>query len=218
MLTYIALLVQWTGSFVSAHGMTSVRWFSLDTKNTNEMTDNIIEEVLFLIKKHNDMWQKNFQIMIKKEKRGKANGCQFIPVQDAWLLYSAVWATKHWQKYIIISRAELMLVGRMCGVSLKDRRHSMDLYSLLGVWGVADGVRYDRLRWFGHLERKGVDEWVLACGNVEVAGVRCVGRSRKTWGVWKMTWNCMGCSLNGQCSEICAWRDFIHGVNVYPLA
>ena len=33
-----------------------------------------------------------------------------------------------------------------------------------------------------HLERKGVDHWVSACSNVEVAGVRCVGRGRRTWG------------------------------------
>ena len=26
------------------------------------------------------------------------------------------------------------------------------------------------LRWFGHLERKSGDDWVLACKNVEVVG------------------------------------------------
>ena len=39
----------------------------------------------------------------------------------------------------------------------------------------------DRLRWFGHLERKSVDDWVSACRKVEVAGMRCKGRNRKTW-------------------------------------
>ena len=38
-----------------------------------------------------------------------------------------------------------------------------------------------RLRWFGHVEHKSGDDWVLACRNVVVAGVRCVGRGRKTW-------------------------------------
>ena len=32
-----------------------------------------------------------------------------------------------------------------------------------------------RLRWFGHVERKSGDDWVSACRNVVVAGVRCVG-------------------------------------------
>ena len=38
-----------------------------------------------------------------------------------------------------------------------------------------------RLRWFGHVERKSGDDWVWACRNVVVAGVRCAGRGRKTW-------------------------------------
>ena len=36
----------------------------------------------------------------------------------------------------------------------------MDLYSLLGVQSVADLVRQGRLRWFRHLEPKGLDDWV----------------------------------------------------------
>ena len=31
------------------------------------------------------------------------------------------------------------------------------------------------------MERKSGDDWVSACRNVVVAGVRCVGRGRKTW-------------------------------------
>ena len=42
-------------------------------------------------------------------------------------------------------------------------------------------VRCGRLRWFGHVERKSGDDWVSACRNVVLAGVRCVGRGRKTW-------------------------------------
>ena len=41
-------------------------------------------------------------------------------------------------------------------------------------------MRHGRLRCFGHLERKSVDDWVLACGNVKMVGVRYRGRNRKT--------------------------------------
>ena len=60
----------------------------------------------------------------------------------------------------------------------------MWICSLLGVQSVADVVRRGRLRWFGHLERRSVDDWVSACRKVEVAGVGCKGRKdleRKTW-------------------------------------
>ena len=47
-----------------------------------------------------------------------------------------------------------MMVRWMCGVSLKDRKRSVDLYSFLSVHSVAKVVRRGRLRWFGHVERK----------------------------------------------------------------
>ena len=59
------------------------------------------------------------------------------------------------------------------GVSLKGRKHSVDLYSFLGVESVAEVVWRGTLRWFGHVERKNGDDWVSACRNVVVAGVRC---------------------------------------------
>ena len=80
-----------------------------------------------------------------------------------------------------LERTERMMVRWKCGVSLKDRKCSVDLYSLLGVQSVADVVRHGRLRWFGHLECRSVDDWVSAYRRVEVAGVRCKGRNRKTW-------------------------------------
>ena len=66
-----------------------------------------------------------------------------------------------------------MMVRWMCGVSLKDRNRSVDLYNLLGVQSVADLVRQGRSRWFGHLERRSVDDWVSTCRKVEVVGARC---------------------------------------------
>ena len=42
-------------------------------------------------------------------------------------------------------------------------------------------MRRGRLRWFGHVERKGVDDWVSACRNLEVGGNRGRGRPRMTW-------------------------------------
>ena len=63
-----------------------------------------------------------------------------------------------------------MMVRWMCGVSLNDRKRSEVLYSLFNIQSVAEVVKHDRLRWFGHLERKSGDDWVLACRNVMVVG------------------------------------------------
>ena len=57
-----------------------------------------------------------------------------------------------------LERAERMMVRWMCGVSLKERKRSEVLYSLLGVQCVAEVVRHGRLRWFGHVEPKNGDD------------------------------------------------------------
>ena len=82
-----------------------------------------------------------------------------------------------------LERTERMMVRWKCGVSLKDRKPSVDLYNLLGVQSMHEVVRFGRLRWFGHVDHKSGDDWVLAYRNVVVAGVRCTGRGRKTWRV-----------------------------------
>ena len=59
-----------------------------------------------------------------------------------------------------LERTERMIVRVrwMCGMTLKDRKRSVDLYSLLGVQSMAEVVRHGRLRWFGHVERKSGDD------------------------------------------------------------
>ena len=42
-------------------------------------------------------------------------------------------------------------------------------------------MRRGSLRWFGHVERKEVNDWVSACRNFEVVGCRGRGRPRMTW-------------------------------------
>ena len=61
-----------------------------------------------------------------------------------------------------------------------EKKHQSDGKPHLAPINKTMVVRCGRLRWFGHVERKSGDDWVLACRNVEVAGVRCAGRGRKT--------------------------------------
>src|SRR5664279_2443545 len=70
----------------------------------------------------------------------------------------------------------------MCGVTLKNKISSVELYSRLDVEAVSGVLRRGRLRWFGHLECKNPDDWVSACRDLEVDGVKRKERSRKTWG------------------------------------
>ena len=63
-----------------------------------------------------------------------------------------------------LGRAEFIMVRWMCGVSLKDRKRSEVLYSLLGIQSVTEVVRHGRLRWFGHVEHIRVGVGLSQCG------------------------------------------------------
>ena len=93
-------------------------------------------------------------------------------VQGVLTYGTKTWAMKA-ENLQSLGRADRMMVRWMCDVSLKDRKRSEVLYSLLGVQSVAVVVRRGRLRWFGHRERKNGDDWpdwVSTCRNEVVAG------------------------------------------------
>ena len=61
----------------------------------------------------------------------------------------------------------------------------------------------------------GVDDWVSACRNVVVAGVRCVGRGRKTWGVCVKDDIVKLLGLQPEWAIFRdVWRDFVHRVRL----
>jgi hypothetical protein len=80
-----------------------------------------------------------------------------------------------------LERTERMMVRHMCGVSLKDRKSMEDLRGRLKIESISDVIRRNRLRWFGHVERKEDNDWVKKCQHYEVKGSRGRGRGRKTW-------------------------------------
>jgi len=69
-----------------------------------------------------------------------------------------------------LERAEPIMVRSMCGVSLREEKSSDELLGRLGIMSVADVVQKGRLRWYGHVERKDVDDWVSKCRRLKVQG------------------------------------------------
>ena len=74
-------------------------------------------------------------------------------------------------------RAEMQMIRWMCGISLKDRRTNEELRRLVGVEPITTFIRSGRLRWYGHVMRKGDDDWVKKCMEYRVKG----RRPRETW-------------------------------------
>ena len=73
-------------------------------------------------------------------------------------------------------RAEMQMIRWMCGISLKGRTNE-ELRRLVGVEPITTFIRSGRLRWYGHVMRKGDEDWVKKCMEYRVEG----RRPRKTW-------------------------------------
>ena len=74
------------------------------------------------------------------------------------------------------------MIKWMCGISLKDRMTNEELRRLVGVeHSITTFIRSGRLRWYGHVMRKGDGDWVKKCMEYRVEGRRPVGRPRKIW-------------------------------------
>ena len=101
-------------------------------------------------------------------------------VQSVLVYGSETWPVKV-EDMQRLERTERMMVSWMCGVSLKSRMSSKELNARLGIEAISEIVRRGRLRWYGHIERKGSDDWVSACRDYEVVGQKSRGRGRKTW-------------------------------------
>ena len=72
------------------------------------------------------------------------------------------------------------MIRWMCGISLKDRMTNEELRRLVGVEPITPFSRSGRLRWYGHVMRKGDEDWVKKCMEYRVEGRRLVGRPRKS--------------------------------------
>ena len=77
-----------------------------------------------------------------------------------------------------LERTERMMIRWMCGVKPSDRKSNVELSSRLGMESVSDVVRRGRLRWFGHVECKESDGWMLTCRHVVVQSLKGRGCGR----------------------------------------
>ena len=73
-------------------------------------------------------------------------------------------------------RAEMQMITWVCGVSMKDRRTSEDMRRLVRVEPITTVIRSCRLRWYGHVMRKCVEDWKKKCIEFRVECRRQVGR------------------------------------------
>ncbi|PHT60418.1 Transmembrane 9 superfamily member 2 [Capsicum baccatum] len=98
------------------------------------------------------------------------------------MLYGAeCWPVKnsHIQKLKV---TEMRMLRWMCGFTRADRVRNESIWEKVGVVPVEDKLREVRLRWFGHVMRRGTDAPVLRCERLALDGFKQGrGRPKKYW-------------------------------------
>ena len=90
------------------------------------------------------------------------------------------WAVNH-QHVHKMGVAEMRMLRGMCGHTRKDKIGNEDIRGKVGVAEIVGKMRENRLRWFGHVQRRPNDAPVRRCDyGTEVQGRRGRGRPRKT--------------------------------------
>ena len=110
-----------------------------------------------------------------------------------------------------LDRTEMRMVRWMCGVSLENRKSSLELRETLGRDNLRVALRMNRQRWFGHFEKMDDNSWVKKCTHLNVAGKRDRGKPRFTWdSVVSKDMELLGLS-RADAQDCVAWRPNIWG-------
>ncbi|KAM2752269.1 hypothetical protein EV2_001336 [Malus domestica] len=101
-------------------------------------------------------------------------------IRPAMLYGTKCWAVKH-QHVHKMGVAEMRILRWMCGHTRKDKIRNEDIRGKVGVAEIEGKMRENRLRWFGHVQRRPTDAPIRRCDyGTEVQGRRGRGRPRKT--------------------------------------
>ena len=120
-------------------------------------------------------------ILTAKKVALKVKGKIYVSCVRSCMLYgSETWAVKE-EQVSKLQRTEMRMIRWMSGVSLMEMKRSSDLRERMDVEPIDSVMRRNRLRWYGHVERRIEDDWLKRCTTMEVPGKRLRGRPRRTW-------------------------------------
>ncbi|KAF3647615.1 putative pre-mRNA-processing factor 6-like [Capsicum annuum] len=128
-------------------------------------------------------WKLASGVLCDKKVPPKLKGKFYRVVVRPAMLYGAeCWPVKnsHIQKMKV---AEMRMLRWMCGLTRGDRVRNETIREKVGVTPVECKMREARLRWFGHVKRRGMDAPVRRCERLALDGFRRGrGRPKKYWG------------------------------------
>ncbi|PHT40159.1 hypothetical protein CQW23_19013 [Capsicum baccatum] len=128
-------------------------------------------------------WKLTSGVLCDKKVPPKLKGKFYrVAVRPAMLYGAECWPVKnsHIQKMKV---AEMRMLRWMCGLTRGNRVQNETIRKKVGVTPVENKMREVRLRWFGHVMRRGMDAPVRRCERLALDGFRRGrGRPKKYWG------------------------------------
>ena len=101
-------------------------------------------------------------------------------VRSVLLYGSETWAVKV-ENINRLTRNDNSMIRWTSSAKLSDRKSMSELRHFLGLLGVAEVVRWGRLRWYGHLMRMNPDNWPREILDYQIEGSYSHGRPSKRW-------------------------------------
>ena len=99
-------------------------------------------------------------------------------IRPAMLYGSETWPTKV-EDIRKIQRSEMRMLRWMTGVSLSESKSNECVRSMLAIDDIAEVMRRNRLRWFGHVERRDELCWLKRIETLQVDGDGVKGRPQE---------------------------------------
>ena len=131
-------------------------------------------------------------------------------VRSKMIYGSETWAMNTYIRNLFES-TEMRMLRWMMGVTMKDKMRSEDIRRHAGVENIHHVIRRNRLRWYGHVQRKDENDWVKSCMNIEFDGIRGVGRPVNTWEATVKD-DMKAMNIDGsEWQDRKRWRALIHG-------
>ena len=84
-------------------------------------------------------------------------------------------------------RNERAMLRRVLKIQTEDNVSLSTMYRRLNLAPLESKLRLNRLRWYGHVERK--DKWINKCTHLEKDGFKGRGKPRKTMAEDLKAWN-----------------------------
>ena len=126
-------------------------------------------------------WRQLSSLLLNKSIPLKIRGMVYRTCLRPVMCYgSETWAmTKANQS--ILEVTEMRMLRWMCRVKLEDQVSNIEVLERVDVEKLENILRRNRLRWFGHVERRGKGSVLKTVEDVEVDGVKPRGRPKNTW-------------------------------------